>query len=190
MARGLSREQSKEKNLKKQQGKNMGNTEGLTPAQRAERYASDSPIRDYPATPRRPPPGVLPFFSLSRARAGIVSSPRDLHHLAATRSPRGCPASHRVTRARFLLVLHIPASPRADPRSSSRPPPRSDKAAMLAKKAAKDAKNADLAASGAEGAAAVAEAEKRKAAQRQAAKDRKLDNFNPQLAKQAAKAKK
>ena len=189
MARGLSREQSKEKNLKKQQGKNAGNTEGLTPAQRAERYASDSPIRDYPAPPRRPPPGVLPFFSLSRARAGIVSSPRDLHHLAATRSPRGCPASHRVTRARFL-VLHIPASPRADPRSSSRPPPRSDKAAMLAKKAAKDAKNADLAASGAEGAAAVAEAEKRKAAQRQAAKDRKLDNFNPQLAKQAAKAKK
>ena len=61
---------------------------------------------------------------------------------------------------------------------------------MLAKKAAKDAKNADLAASGAEGAAAVAEAEKRKAAQRQAAKDRQLDNVNPQLAKQAAKAKK
>jgi hypothetical protein len=51
MARGLSREQSKEKNLKKQQGKNAGNTEGLTPAQRAERYASDSPLRDSPATP-------------------------------------------------------------------------------------------------------------------------------------------
>jgi hypothetical protein len=30
MARGLSREQSKEKNLKKQGG-NKGNTEGLTP---------------------------------------------------------------------------------------------------------------------------------------------------------------
>ena len=99
----------------------MGNTEGLTPAQRAERYASDSPNprlpRDSLATP--PPPGVLPFFSLPRARRDR-SSPRDLHHLAATRSPRGCPASHRVTRARFLLVLHIPASPRADPRSSSR----------------------------------------------------------------------
>jgi hypothetical protein len=51
MARGLSREQSKEKNFKKQQGKNTGNTEGLTPTQRAERYASDSPLRDSPATP-------------------------------------------------------------------------------------------------------------------------------------------
>jgi hypothetical protein len=36
MARGLSREQSKEKNLKKQGG-NKGNTEGLTPQARAER---------------------------------------------------------------------------------------------------------------------------------------------------------
>ena len=38
MARGLSREQSKEKNMKKQAGQNKGNQEGLTPAQRAERY--------------------------------------------------------------------------------------------------------------------------------------------------------
>ena len=45
---------------------------------------------------------------------------------------------------------------------------------MAAKKAAKDAQKAALAASGAEGAAQVAEMEKRKAAQRQAAKDRKL----------------
>jgi hypothetical protein len=37
MARGLSREQSKEKNLKKQQNAPKGNTENLTPAQRAER---------------------------------------------------------------------------------------------------------------------------------------------------------
>lgn len=37
MARGLSREQSKEKNLKKQAGGNKGNTEGLTPQARAER---------------------------------------------------------------------------------------------------------------------------------------------------------
>ena len=46
-----ARAREKEKNLKKQQGKNAGNTEGLTPAQRAERYASDSPLRDSPATP-------------------------------------------------------------------------------------------------------------------------------------------
>lgn len=59
---------------------------------------------------------------------------------------------------------------------------------MAAKKAAKDAQKADLAASGAEGAAAVAEMEKRKAAQRAAKNDRKLDNFNPQLAKQANNA--
>lgn len=37
MARGLSREQSKEKNLKKHTGGNKGNTEGLTPQARAER---------------------------------------------------------------------------------------------------------------------------------------------------------
>ena len=37
MARGLSRAQSKEKNLKKQQNAAKGNTENLTPAQRAER---------------------------------------------------------------------------------------------------------------------------------------------------------
>lgn len=59
---------------------------------------------------------------------------------------------------------------------------------MAAKKAAKDAQKAELAASGADGAAQVAEMEKRKAAQRQAAKDRKLENFNPQLAKVASKA--
>ena len=56
---------------------------------------------------------------------------------------------------------------------------------MAAKKAAKDAQKAALAASGEEGAAAVAEMEKRKAAQRAAKADRKLDNFNPQLAKAA-----
>lgn len=38
MARGLSREQSKEKNLKKTKaGASKGNTEGLTPQARAER---------------------------------------------------------------------------------------------------------------------------------------------------------
>jgi hypothetical protein len=52
---------------------------------------------------------------------------------------------------------------------------------MAAKKAAKDAQKADLA-------AAVAEMERRKAAQRAAKNDRKLDNFNPQLAKQAKNA--
>ena len=65
-----------------------------------------------------------------------------------------------------------------------------DAAAMAAKKAAKDAQKAELASSSAEGAAAVAELEKRKAAQRAAKNDRKLDNFNPQLAKAAKNAQK
>jgi hypothetical protein len=61
---------------------------------------------------------------------------------------------------------------------------------MAIKKAQKDAQKAELASSSEQGAAAVAEMEKRKAAQRQAAKDRKLDNFNPQLAKAAKNAAK
>ena len=39
MARGLSRELSKAKNLKNQSG-NKGRTDDMTPAQRAEQYAS------------------------------------------------------------------------------------------------------------------------------------------------------
>ena len=53
MARGLSREQSKEKNLKKTKaGASKGNTEGLTPQQRAERCVPGPSCSYRP--PRRP----------------------------------------------------------------------------------------------------------------------------------------
>ena len=75
MARGLSREQSKEKNLKKQGG-NKGNTEGLTPQARAERCGTR----------------FLVSFSrsLTRAHASRRFAP----------SERATPSASRVTRPR------------------------------------------------------------------------------------------
>jgi len=75
MARGLSREQSKEKNLKKQGG-NKGNTEGLTPQARAERCGTR----------------FLVSFSrsLTRAHASRRFAP----------SERATPSVSRVTRPR------------------------------------------------------------------------------------------
>ena len=76
MARGLSREQSKEKHLKKQQGGNKGNTEGLTPQARAERCGTR----------------FLVSFSrsLTRAHASRRFAP----------SERATPSASRVTRPR------------------------------------------------------------------------------------------
>ena len=76
MARGLSREQSKEKNLKKQQGGTKGHTEGLTPQARAERCGTR----------------FLVSFSrsLTRAHASRRFAP----------SERATPSASRVTRPR------------------------------------------------------------------------------------------
>ena len=76
MARGLSREQSKEKNLKKQAGGNKGNTEGLTPQARAERCGTR----------------FLVSFSRSLTRA---HAPRRF-----APSERATPSVSRVTRPR------------------------------------------------------------------------------------------
>lgn len=56
MARGLSREQSKAKNDKKNAGGNKGNTEGLTPQQRAERCVRERASGGNGSDPATPSP--------------------------------------------------------------------------------------------------------------------------------------
>jgi hypothetical protein len=194
MARGLSREQSKEKNLKKQGG-NKGNTEGLTPQARAERcvmrfLVSTSRSLTRAHAPRRfaTAEGVTPSASrVARPRVDPAGPDRSKPDDAERGRRRSIREEVLFTRRSSSPSGHV-ADPFEPPNERTDASLARDAAAMAAKKAAKDAAKAELAASSAEGAAAVAELEKRKAAQRAAKNDRKLDNFNPQLAKAAKNA--